>query len=244
MFKILKILGITIGLFLAIGIITLVILICTNKIEIDDLHIKLSLKKSKTVVVDKEYDNVFSKIIIDTEASDIIIKDSKSSKIKLVIYIDKDRTTVNEKERILEIKTKQNKCKKFICTDQKIDRVELYLPDGYKEKVDVETNYGDIKIDNISRLDANTNYGDIKIGKVDEYFKVNTNYGDIKIGELDIIEDSKATTNLGDIIVGKTNEVNIKAKTDLGDTKVKGNNKDSNIKLELKTNLGDIKVNN
>ena len=242
MIRILKIILIGLLSLITIGVLVFLILALTNKIDLKDFKISFGITHSKKVVVDQEYDNTFNKISIKTEAGDIEITESGNEKIRVVVYGTKKRTTVNT-EDVLEIITKTKKCHGF-CMNQKIDKVIVYLPDGYDKPVNIKTNYGDIKINKVSKLTANTNYGDIKIAKVSEYFKVNTNYGDIKISELNITKDSKATTNFGDIKVSKTNNIYIEAKTDLGDVKVSKNNRKADVTLELNTNLGDVKVNN
>ena len=242
MIRILKIVLIGLLSLITIGVLVFLILVLTNKIDLKDFKISFGITHSKKVVVDKEYENTFNKISIRTEAGDIEIKKSNNDNIRVVVYGSKKRTTVNAEET-LEIITKTKRCTGF-CFNQKIDKVIVYLPEEYNNPINIKTNYGDIKINEVTSLTANTNYGDIKIAKVNKYFKVNTNYGDIKIGEVNITKDSKANTNFGDIKVSKTNDIYIQAKTDLGDTKVKKSNRKADVILELNTNLGDVKVNN
>ena len=243
MIRLLKIILIFILSIVTIGTVIFLTLVLTKKIDVKDFNFSFGITHSKKVVVDEEYENSFNKISIKTEAGDIEIKKSDNDKIRLVVYGSKSRTEVSKDSESLNVVTKSKKCRGF-CLNQKIDKVIVYLPSEYSNPVNIKTNYGDIKINEVNSLTANTNYGDIKIASVNNYFRVNTNYGDIKISKLDINKDSSASTNFGDIKIGDTNDIYIQAKTDLGDKDINSNNKKSNITLKLNTNLGDIEVNN
>ena len=235
-----KIALITLLSIITVAIIVLLVLVLTNKIDINGFRFKAKI--SNELVVDKEYDKSFNKIKIDSDAGDIYIKESNTDKVKVVVYGDKERTTVDDNETLF-IQTTTKQCR-FFCINTVISKIEVYIPENYVNSIDINTKYGDIKIDKVHTLEAETNYGDIKIDKVTNYFNVETNYGDIKINEVNINKDSSAETNFGDVKVGSTNEVNIIADTDLGNKKVNNNYPDSNVTLRLETNLGDIKVNN
>ena len=236
-----KILLIVVLSIVTLAITTGLVLVLTGKLDLSNFRIGGIV--SEKLVLDKEYDEYFKTITMNSDAGDMIIKTSDNEKIRVVVYGEEDKTEVTTINNTLNIKTSAKKCN-FICFNNTITKIEVYIPEGYNGNIEVDTKYGDIKADTVANLEADTNYGDIKINKVLEYFELNTNYGDIKIDELIITKDSSANTNYGDIKVGKTNPVNIEADTDLGDTKVNRNYPESNINLKLETNLGDVKVSN
>lgn len=236
----LKIFLITLLSIITVTIIVFLVLVLTNKINLSDFRFNARISKEK--VVDQEYDKVFDKIDIKSDAGDIYIKESDTDKVKVVVYGEKERTAVEDNET-LSIKTTTKECH-FFCTNTVISKIEVYIPSTYTNPINIDTSYGDIKADVVYDLNAETNYGDIKINKANNSFKLETNYGDIKIDEVNIAKDSSAETNFGDVKVESTNEVNIVADTDLGDTKVNNNYPNSEITLRLETNLGDVKVNN
>ncbi len=236
----LKIFLISLLSIITVTIIVFLVLVLTNKINLSDFRFNARISKEK--VIDQEYDKVFDKIDIKSDAGDIYIKESDTDKVKVVVYGEKERTVVEDKDT-LSIKTTTKECH-FFCTNTVISKIEVYIPSTYTNPIDINTKYGDIETNSVYDIDAETNYGDIKINKVNNSFEVETNYGDIKIDEVNITKNSTAETNFGDIKVGYTNEVNIIADTDLGDTKVNNNYPNSEIILRLETNLGDVKVNN
>lgn len=115
---------------------------------------------------------------------------------------------------------------------------------GYSKKLEIEQAAGDIKVSTVDRIKAHNNYGNIEIEKVNEYLDVEEDCGDVKIDSINIKEDSKIENSLGDIKIGSTNEINIKADTSLGDTKINNNYSNSDITLTIENSCGDIKVNN
>lgn len=245
--------------------------------------------------IDKTYEYNFDKINIKSDASDIEIKQSENDNISVKIYALKDTSSVTDNETELNIDVKQKKCI-GICINKKISKVELYIPENYEKEINIETNYGDIKISSFEKLnlnikedagdiniekanivDINNNYGDIKINEINngvikesagdieinkannininnnmgdikieeinEYVEISGDAGDIKINNLNITKNSSIKTNAGDIKISNTNDIYIDSKTDIGDVKIRKNNKDAEIKLLIDNNLGDIKVN-
>ena len=59
---------------------------------------------------------------------------------------------------------------------------------------------------------------------------------------MEINEDSSIKSNFGDVKIEKINNVYVDAKVDLGDVKIEGNDRHSDITLKIKSDCGDIKV--
>lgn len=137
------------------------------------------------------------------------------------------------------------------CGDVKIDQAN---------KVDINNNYGDIKINSVtnanidedcgdveirkvSSITAKNNFGNINIGAILDYVKLNVDCGDINIDNLNITKNSSIKNNYGDIKVKKTNDIFIDSHVDLGDNKVKKNNRKSSITLQVENDCGDVNIN-
>ena len=254
MHKVLKICLICFGTIALIGIILLVYIGFRYGIRTYKISDKLFLNESYSIIYDD--------ISIDTAASSIEIKEADDEKIKLVIYGDDDKITVDKTDKTLSVKTNEEKCK-FFCFNVMMPKVELYLPKNYHNNIHINNKYGNVNIDAFSKMNldikvnagdafikeiksitAKLNYGDIKIGKINEYLDINNDCGDIKIDSVNIEKDSYIKNDLGSIKVGSTNEIYIEAKTDLGDVQINHNYINADITLEIKNNCGDIKVNN
>lgn len=211
-------------------------------------------KVSNELVLDKEYDNIFKEIKINSKSSDIEIKESNESQIKVVIYGDKEQTRVDSTNETLTIISSSKSCVGF-CFNTTIARIEVYLPVDFENKVIIENNYGDIKIEGFESmtLDANLDAGDIEIESI-KLAKINNHYGDIKIsnysqeieieedcGDVDIneVENVKIVNKYGDIKIGKvTSKLNLN--NNCGDIKVGSVFLKENSTIE--DNLGDIEI--
>lgn len=253
-------------------IITLIVLLsitCVSLICFMTVMIKRNNKFSfsmtmviKDKVIDKSYEEKIDNIEIDSEAGDIIVKHSDSDKIKVVVYGIKELSTSEVLENKLVVNVKTEKCK-FFCFNKKISKTIVYVPEKYEGKINIKNNFGDITISdydnaelniendfgdievgNINVIDAKNDCGDTEIKKVNKSLNVKNDYGDIEINEINITENSYIENDFGDIEIGKTNEINIEAKTSLGDVKIENNYKNSKITLKIKDDCGDIEVDN
>ena len=198
---------------------------------------------SGEIATNNEYDTKFEKIVINSAASDININKSKNEKTQLEIYAKDEYTNIDTENGILSITIKEEECTGF-CFNVNDNVIELSLPNNYEGEIIIDNAYGDITIDTSYNLKIDNDYGNITIDSANNYFDIKTGFGDIEIETLNITKSSQVATSYGDIEIGKTNDINITAKTDLGDTYVKNNNSKSDINLKLNTSFGDIKVNN
>lgn len=245
--------------------------------------------------IEETYKNTYDKINIKTDAADVYIKKSENEDIYLKVYAEKNHANVIDNETELNIEVKQDKCI-GICINNKISKVELYIPENYEKEIKIDNNYGDVEIESFEKLNLNikedagdikiekanivnidnnygdieineinegtikesagdvkiikvnsidvkNNYGDVKITEINEYVKVDSNAGDVKIQNLNITKDSLITTDVGSIKIEKTNDIRIDADSDVGEVKIRENNKNAEVTLKIENNVGDIKVN-
>ena len=184
--------------------------------------------------IDESYKNTFNEINIKTDAADIEIKTSENEDIYLKIYSEKNYAKAINKETELNIEVNQKKCGVF-CINNKISKVELYIPENYEKEINIKNNYGDIKIDSFKNLNLNIeeDAGGINLEKAN-IVDIKNNCGDIKINEI-----NKGTINesTGDIEINKVNNINIK--NNYGDTKIN----EINEYLKIDADAGDVKIN-
>lgn len=269
--KILTIILIIILSILAIIITWLMVNMITGKININNFRIVSST--SKELVIDETYNINFNKIDIKLESGDVYIKESSNDDVRVVVYGDKEKTTVNTNNSELVVNVESNLCI-GICFNIN-SKVEVYLPKNYENIIKVHNQYGDIEVGNfenatveikeecgdVSVLSANianinNEYGDINIGKVKEA-NVSDSAGDI---EIDTVYDAKIDNQYGNIDISRVlNYLDIN--NDYGDIEIDNItlNKDSKITDDLgnieigKTNeiyidadteLGNVKIGN
>lgn len=238
---------------LVIGLSIFFVNILTNK-NFRFGHFSFGHKVSNELVFNQEYEAIFDIIKIDSKSSDIEIKEGNESKVKVVIYGDKDETNVEIVNNKLNIKSNEKKCIGF-CFNMTIAKIEVYLPNGYSGNINIENNYGDVNIGNFDNLilDAKLDAGDIKVDSL-KSGKIKNSYGDIKIlgysKELEIDQDCgdvevsevdriKLENNYGDINIGKVNEY-LQIKEDCGDVKIDSLNLKENSSIH--NSYGDIKI--
>ena len=238
---------------LVIGLSIFFVNILTNK-NFRFGHFSFGHKVSNELVFNQEYEAIFDIIKIDSKSSDIEIKEGNESKVKVVIYGDKDETNVEIVNNKLNIKSNEKKCIGF-CFNMTIAKIEVYLPSSYSGNINIENNYGDVNIGNFDNLilDAKLDAGDIKVDSL-KSGKIKNSYGDIKIlgysKELEIDQDCgdvevsevdriKLENNYGDINIGKVNEY-LQIKEDCGDVKIDSLNLKENSSIH--NSYGDIKI--
>lgn len=231
-------------------------------------------KVSEELVVDEEYENNFETINITSDASDIEVKETSGEKVRVIIYGDKDKTEVEERNNELKIISKHKKGTWFAFRN-KIAKIEVYVPKKFDKNITINNKYGDIDVEEFleATIEINEDCGDVDIAGGNKVNIVNK-YGDIKLkkakdanikqsaGEVKVesVDDIVVKNNYSDIKI--TNVYNsINAEEDCGDVKIDNLtiNKDSNIKnnlgsikigstneiyIDAKTDLGDVKVNN
>lgn len=210
---------------------------------------------STELVAEEEYDNTFKKINIDTDAADVYVKEGKDEKIKVLVYGEKDKTKLENRDEELEIITHEKK-NIFFSFGMKKAKVEIYIPKDYKEKLVVKNKYGDIEIEKFlnAEMEIEEDCGDVSV-KGAKKANIKNNFGDIKLEEVEITEikqsagnvevetaeDIKVKNNYGNIKINKINNY-LEIEADCGDIKI--NNLTLNKNAEIKNNFGDIKIGN
>ena len=251
--KTLKIILIIFLSILVIGLSVFFVNILTNK-NFRFGHFSFGHKVSNELVFNQEYETIFDIIKIDSKSSDIEIKEGNESKVKVVIYGDKDETNVEIVNNKLNIKSNEKKCIGF-CFNMTIAKIEVYLPSSYSGNINIENNYGDVNIGNFDNLilyatlDAGdikvdslktgkikNSYGDIKISGYSKELNIDQDCGDVEVSEVDRI---KLENNYGDINIGKVNEY-LQIKEDCGDVEIASLNLKENSSIH--NSYGDIKI--
>ena len=257
--KIFKIILIVILSILVVAITSIMVLLLTGKLKFSG--IRFDIKTSNKLVYDKTYEQSFKRIVINSKAADIEIKNSSDDKARLVIYDDNDKANVVENSETLDVKINNKKCR-FICFNFTISKVVLYLPTDYADKVQlvndegditvgtfdkaslvIDSDTGDIKINSISNVTIDSDVGDVRIDRINNYVNVKTDVGDVRIKEANLNKDSSIKTDVGDVRITKTNQIFIFPESDVGDVKIGDNYRKADVVLKIKTDVGDIRVN-
>lgn len=257
---------------IAISLTTFMILLLNNKVSIGRFRWWHTI--SEELVVDETFDTSFNEVNITSKAADIHILASTDNKVRVMIYGDKDKTSVEEQNGVLKIKSEKEKCI-GICFNDQIAKIEVYLPTTYSENIMISSKYGDIEIsefekanmtieedagditvDKVNVANIKNNYGDITV-KNSSYLIIKESAGDIKIGT---VKGAVISNNYGDTKLENVTEY-IDIDEDCGDIKIDNLNIIKNSKIEnslgditigntneiyidANTNLGNIKINN
>lgn len=241
---------ITLLVIISIALIIFMICMMNNKINFFNFH--FHTKVSDELVIDQVYNNDYSKIDIDSNASNIYIKKSSDDKIKVLVYDDKNDARITDTNNQLKINLNGKKCYGF-CLNTTIGKIEIYLPDSFNGRLDIVNNYGDISIDEINAninidedcgnvkidsandIDIKSSFGNIDIKNADK-IKIKTSAGDVDIGD---VNDVKIESDFGDINIKSVSRY-INIDQDCGDVVIDNVNIDSNSSIN--SDLGDVKI--
>ena len=235
--------------------------------------INFSDNYSKKLVEEKEFDNI-KNLDIKINVSDLIVEENNQNTIKVEIYSNNiKKYDISETKELIKVSV-ENKKTSFVNFG-KAPYVKITVPIGYNKIIavdsrvgdvkikkikdatlNVKTETGDLKVDEIDKVTAIISVGDIKINKVNKLIS-KSKTGDTKIGEVKNISCKNTT---GDIKINKVKESMV-LETKTGDVKIEtaiisknssiisdvGDVKIQNTKgcyVEAKTNVGDTKINN
>jgi len=215
----------------------------------------VSNRQSNKLVIDETYENIFSEIKINTDASDVYVKESSDNNVKVLVYGDEDKSKIDVNGNSLNISSKEKKCFGF-CFNVTKAKVEVYLPKDYKNSIVINNKYGDVNVGSFleAKVSVNASCGDVLIkGALNA--KVDNDYGDIKINNA---KDANVTASAGDIKIGKVNNVTVKnsygdieisnvlefmnIEADCGNVEIKNVNINKNS--SIKDDFGDIEIDN
>ena len=245
MSKSIKIFLIVLLSIVAVSVVSIMILLLTGNISFNKLTFGINTGVSEKLVYADEFE--LKDVNIKVDMAEVEIKESTSEKAKLEIYSEYNRYNVND-NNILDINVKSKKCY-FLCINIKKSKVVLYLPVSYNQNLTIDSDYGDIKIEDFEKMKLVVNsdfgditvgsvydikvdadYGDIKIDTVNNYLNISEDFGDIKIDKVTLNRNSKITSNFENVRINKTNRIYIDAQTgevtgDLYNDKSKTNKK-------------------
>lgn len=233
----------------------------TIKSTLSDIYIKNSTDNTSKIVVYgnkdlvshniknyKLYVNVQEKncigICIKNEVSkiEVYLPNTYNNVIDITnkygnIEIEKfDGASFDIKQEFGDIKLEYSKFSKIESNDGK-----LILGNG--KIVRLDTTKVDININEVDDIKIESDHGNVNINKINNYLDISNEYGDTLIKHISLDKNSSIDIEYGDITIEFIKDIYIKAKTDMGDSKVKNNNKKSNIILEIESDCGNIKVN-
>lgn len=250
--KTLTIILIVILSILVIGLTWLMVNLLAGKITVNNF--RLFSSTSKELVVDETYNLDFNKIDIYSESGDVYIKESSNNEVKVIVYGEKEKTTVDTINDELIISAKSTFCI-GLCFNTN-SKIEVYLPKSYQNIIKVDSKYGDIELGNFKNatLKINEECGNVSVVGAN-VANINNEYGNIKIGkanvgnisdsagdiEIDTIYDAKVENQYGNIeIKNVLNYLDIN--NDCGDIEIDNLvlNKDSKITDDL----GNIEIGN
>ena len=190
---------------------------------------------SNNLIMDEVYNNTFNTIRVKASTSDVYFKSTNDSNIRVVIHGNEKELDVKQSSDELNINFKEKKCFGF-CFNLKKNKVEVYIPSNYDKKIIIDSDYGNIDVEEFKSadMDISDDCGDIKILSANE-LKVENDYGNINIGEVNIltVED-----DCGDISVDKVNDIT--AKNSYGNISIKS----ILNSLDIKDDCGDVKIDN
>lgn len=238
-------------LIIAIALIIFMILAINGNIEFS--KIKSIGKINNELVVDENYDIEFNGVYINTSASNIYVKKSNNSDFRLIIYGNKEQTIVNTDNNTLVIEIEEKS--KFLNFNIQVSKVEIYLPESFNKKIDINNNYGDIQIDEFlnseikinedcgdvsvlggNKVDIANNLGNIVLNKANQA-NIKQSAGDVVIGT---VNDINIENNYGDVKIDKVTE-HLKIEEDCGDVDIDSITLNQNS--DISNNCGDIKIN-
>lgn len=220
-------------------------------------------RKSENLVYDEIYDiSEVKDIEVSSNAGDITFKESSSDEIRVMVYAkNKNDASVNLDGNFLRVKNDISNKSRWFNFNTYLSDIIIYVPRDFENNISIKNNYGDctltslkeasldihldcgdLKLGDIKNVNIKSNYGDVKISNILNKCTIDSSCGDIKIENVDLKEDSSIKSDFGNVKIKSANNVYIDAKVDLGDVKIEGNNRHSDITLKIKSDCGDIKV--
>ena len=213
-------------------------------------------------VLDKTYDVDFKTLNINTKAGKILVKDSVSEKMQVVIFSDDDEGYEVKKDGDeFKIDMENEGCRGLACFKYKMPSIEVYIPKDYADKISIKNNYGDIEIGYFEKaiMDIDESYGRVSVKAASELklknsmgsaeiehisnaIDLDASMGSVSIDELVITKDSKIDASMGSVNIKKTNDIYIDAKADMGSVNISKNNRESKVELKVRCSMGSINI--
>lgn len=210
-------------------------------------------KQSNNLTIDEVYDGIYSEIRIDSKAADINILKSSNNQINIKVYEENKDTQITSENNTLTVSSQNESCKGF-CTNKKINKIEIYIPSNYENKLNInsklgdifvsnfesmnltiESESGDMNIDSINKANIVSKFGDIEIGSCNNV-TIKEDSGDVKVNFADIVD---INNNFGDIELGRINH-SFLLKSNNGDIEI--DSIDLKENSSIKSNYGDVEI--
>ena len=227
---------ITLLSILIIGLISMMVFVI-SKGGFNFISLGISSKVSTNLVYDEVYETNFSKININSDISDIEIKQSNDEKIEVLIYSNEkdNNVNVNDSEN-LNVSLKEKGGFNLFKWNRLNSRIEIYIPINYDKNIEIISSYGDIRIDRFtnSNISIESDCGDIDIDEVDTV-KVKNSYGDTFINKANKVD---IASDCGDVEVGSVGYISLD--NSYGDIEIRNINNYMNIIADC----GDIEIDN
>ena len=218
---------------------------------------------SEKKAFDNTYDIDFNTLSIEAKAGRVLVKESDTEKMQVVVFSDENKDyEIGKKGDKFEIDVENEGCRGIACFKYKMPSIEVYLPKDYANKIDIKNNYGDIEVGyfenaimNIDEdygkisvkaakeLKAKNNMGATEVGKINGMADLDASMGSIEIEELVLTKNSKIKADMGSVNIKKTNDIYVNAKADMGSVNVTKNNRESKVELDVRCSMGSVNVN-
>lgn len=215
-----------------------------NIIQIGAFHKDLNKINEWTVKADN-----LQNIIVDLKVDDIIIRTTEDKDIKIVESSNyelnkKEELKISEEGKTVKIYRDHKILNGISFGQNKSKRIDIYIPETYKENLSVNNNVGDIEVLsnlNLDKFDISQNVGDLSIeGDIScNNFSAKSSTGSMEAAIINTKEyDIKAS--VGDIeFNGLSGKGTVKAAT--GDINCGIDRIDGDISIDSK--VGDVEVN-
>lgn len=212
-----------------------------------------NVSKTKTVVFNENYNLAdFNSLKLDVSVADVTFKQNDTADtVTVTVYGKKDNKFNGEiKDKTLLLDEAYGRVTvdlKSIFNNFGINALKIVVtvPQNFNYPIDISSSVGDInfQIPFASRLNVDLDTGDFNAQNLGGKFDISTDTGDIYINNASPSENSSAETDTGDITIENISSINVEYETDMGDTAIYNNDKNSTITLSLSTDTGDINVN-
>lgn len=214
------------------------------------------------IVLDENFDlETIKEIEILSEAGDITFEKSTDSSIRVIAY-GKNESDV--KVNLYENKLKVDyigQARSWMNFGFYKNDIIVYIPENYSENLNIKNEYGNCKISDLENasISIDSDCGNIELGKVRDIIvdcdygnvkidtilnkcKIKSDCGNIEIKKIQIQENSEIKSDYGNIEIKEINDIYVDADVDLGEAKINGNNRQSDITLKINADCGNVNI--
>lgn len=213
----------------AISVVIFMIMLINGKMRFS--KIEFMGRVNDKVSVDEIYNTEFNNINVTSSASDIYVKKSENSDIRVIVYSDEAPKVTTTAE---ELNVKLDQKRRFFNFYARISKIEIYLPEVFDKKITINNSYGDVKVGEFSNaeIEIKEDCGDVSVKSANNVV-IRNDYGDIV---LDKANNADIKQSAGDVIIG--NVKNVKVENDYGDIKID----EVTEQLNIEESCGDVEI--